>query len=143
VRELKGLQNVLDSIQFSQDEPSIINSIQLENGDYTTTEKGTMEERFRVHFPGSEVILEPSGGWNGLELVFSKGKGSRADWLVPKWVITYHELKWTVFSFLLLNLLCRLTPVLPGVRTRRLCSDPLSSVFSVCLGCVFLVVDYP
>ena len=45
-------------------------------------------------------------------------------------------------TYLLLNLLFRLTPVLPGVRTRELCSDFLSSVFSVCLGCVFPVVDY-
>ena len=43
---------------------------------------------------------------------------------------------------LFLNLLFRLTPVLPGVRTRELCSDFLSSVFSVCLGCVFPLVDY-
>ena len=56
---------------------SAICSIQLENGDYTTTEKETLEELFRVHFPGSEIILEPSGGWDGLELEFPKWKGSR------------------------------------------------------------------
>ena len=59
-------------------------SIQLENRDYTTTEKGTLEELFRVHFPGSEIILEPSGGWNILELEFPKWKGSREDWAVSK-----------------------------------------------------------
>ena len=47
-----------------------------------------------------------------------------------------------VLLLLLLNLLFRLTPVFPGVRTRELCSDFPSSVFSVCLGCVFPVVDY-
>ena len=61
---------------LSKDEQSAIVSIQLENGDYTT-EKETLEELFRVHFPGSEIILEPSGGWNGLELEFPKWKGSR------------------------------------------------------------------
>ena len=53
---------------LSKDEQSATGSIQLENRDYTTTEKETLEELFRVHFPRSEIILEPSGGWNGLEL---------------------------------------------------------------------------
>jgi hypothetical protein len=53
---------------LSKDEQSAIGSIQLDNGDYTTTEKETLEELFRVHFPGSEIILEPFGGWNDLEL---------------------------------------------------------------------------
>jgi hypothetical protein len=57
--------------------PSAINSIRLENGEYTTTEKETPEELLRVHFPGSEIISEPSGGWDGLELEFPKWKGSR------------------------------------------------------------------
>jgi hypothetical protein len=77
---------------------SAINSIQLENGEYTT-EKGTLEELLRVHFPGSEIISEPSGGWNGLELEFPKWKGSRGDWAVSKRVIDYSKLKWAVFSF--------------------------------------------
>jgi len=42
---------------LSKDEQSAVCSIQLENGDYTTTEKETLEELFRVHFPGSEKIL--------------------------------------------------------------------------------------
>jgi hypothetical protein len=45
---------------LSKDEQSTIGSIELENGDYTTTEKETLEELFRVHFPGSEIILERS-----------------------------------------------------------------------------------
>ena len=81
------------------DVQSIISSIQLENGDHTTTEKGTMEELFQVHFPGSEIIFEPSGGWDGLELEFPKGKGSREDWAVSKRVINYYKLKWAVFAF--------------------------------------------
>jgi hypothetical protein len=56
---------------------SSISSFQLENGEYTTTEKGTLEELLRVHFPSSEIISEPSRGWNGLELEFPKWKGSR------------------------------------------------------------------
>ena len=59
---------------FSKDGLSVIRSIQLENGDYITTEIGTMEELLRVHFPGSEMILEPSGGWDSLELEFLKGE---------------------------------------------------------------------
>jgi hypothetical protein len=77
---------------------SIISSILLENGQYTT-EKGTMEELLRVHFHGSEIILENSGGWDGLELKFPKWKGSREDWAASKRVISYHKLKWAVFSF--------------------------------------------
>ena len=61
------------------------------------TEKGTLEELLRVHFPGSEIILEPSGGWNGLELEFPKWIGSREDWALPKWVISYDKLKWALF----------------------------------------------
>jgi hypothetical protein len=79
---------------LSKDEQSSIGSIQLENGDYTTSEKGTLEELFRVHFPGSETILEPSGGWNGLELEFPKWKGSRGDWAVSRRVVSYNKLKW-------------------------------------------------
>jgi hypothetical protein len=39
---------------LSKDEQGAISSIQLENGEYTNTEKGTLEELLRVHFPGSE-----------------------------------------------------------------------------------------
>jgi hypothetical protein len=59
---------------LSKNEQSSIGSIQLENGNYTITEKETLEELFRVHFPGSVIILEPPGGWNGLELEFPKWK---------------------------------------------------------------------
>jgi hypothetical protein len=76
---------------ISKDEQSTIGSIQLENGDYTTTEKETLEELFRVHFPGSKIILEPSGGWNGLELEFPKWKGSRGGgaWTGARRVVSY------------------------------------------------------
>jgi hypothetical protein len=37
---------------LSKDEQGAITSIQLENGEYTNTEKGTLEELLRVHFPG-------------------------------------------------------------------------------------------
>jgi hypothetical protein len=67
---------------LSKDWQSAVSSLQLENGEYTTIEKGTLEELCRVHFPGSEIILEPSGGWDGLELEFPKWKGSREDWSV-------------------------------------------------------------
>ena len=53
---------------------SAVSSIQLKNGEYTTTAKGTLEELLRVHFPGSEIIPEPSGGWDGLELEMRNGK---------------------------------------------------------------------
>jgi len=58
-----------------------------------------MEELLRVHFPGSEIITEPSGGWDGLELEFPKWKGSREDWAFSKRVINYEKLKSPVFSF--------------------------------------------
>jgi hypothetical protein len=84
---------------FSKDEQSAISSIKLENGDYTTTEKGTLEELLRVHFPGSKIISELSGGWDGLELEFPRWTGSREDWAQSKRVISYDKLKWSVFSF--------------------------------------------
>jgi invasion protein IalB len=39
---------------------SASSSIQLKNGEYTTTEKGTLEDLLWVYFPGSEIIPEPS-----------------------------------------------------------------------------------
>jgi hypothetical protein len=58
---------------------SAVSSIQLEDGEYTTTEKETLEELIRVHFPGSEIILDLSGGWDSLELEFPKWRGTRED----------------------------------------------------------------
>jgi len=43
--------------------------------------------------------LEPSGGWDGLELVFPKWTGSREDWAVSKSFISYDKLKWAILSF--------------------------------------------
>jgi hypothetical protein len=68
---------------LSKNEQSSIGSIQLENGDHTITEKETLEELFRVHLPGSEIILQPSGGWDGLELEFPKWKGSSGTGQCP------------------------------------------------------------
>ena len=59
----------------------------------------TLEELLRVHFPGSEIILEPSGGWDGLELELPKWDGSREDWAVSGRVISYDKLKCALFSF--------------------------------------------
>ena len=84
---------------LSKDRQSAIGSIQLENGEYTSTERSTLEELLRVHFPGSEIILEPPGGWDGLELELPKWKGSREDWAFSRRVISYEKLKWAIFSF--------------------------------------------
>jgi hypothetical protein len=92
--EYASLQRIL-----SKDGQSAISTLQLENGEYTTTEKGTLEELLRVHFPGSEIILEPSGGWDSLELKLPKWKGSREDWAVSRRVLSCDKLKWAVFSF--------------------------------------------
>ena len=81
---------------LSKDKQCAVSSIQLENGEYTS-EKGILEELLRVHFPGSEIIMEPSGGWDSLELEFPKWKGSREDWAASKRVISYEKLKWAVF----------------------------------------------
>jgi hypothetical protein len=78
---------------------SIISSIRLDNGDYINTEKGTLEELLRVHFPGSEIIQEPPGGWEGLELELQNWIGSRADWAQSTRVVNYEKFKWAVFSF--------------------------------------------
>jgi hypothetical protein len=53
----------------------------------------------RVHFPGSKTILEPSGGWDGLELEFPKWRGFRENREVSKRVVSYNKLKWAIFSF--------------------------------------------
>jgi hypothetical protein len=92
--ECARLQRIL-----SKDRHSAASSLQLENGEYTTTEKGILEELLRVHFPGSEIILEPPGGWDSLELEHPKWKGSWEDWAGSRKVISYDKLKWAAFSF--------------------------------------------
>jgi hypothetical protein len=99
VRRLRRLQNVPDSRGFFQDGQSTVSSLWLENGEYTKTEKDTLEELLWVHFPGSKTILEPSGCRDGLELESPKWKGPREDWTASRGVISYDKLKWAVFSF--------------------------------------------
>jgi hypothetical protein len=67
--ECARLQRIL-----SKDGQSAVSSLQLENEEYTKTEKETLQELLWVHFLGSEIILEPSGGWEGLELESPKWK---------------------------------------------------------------------
>jgi hypothetical protein len=45
------------------------------------------------------MILEPSGGWDGLELKSPKWKGSREDRVVSTRAICYDKLKRAAFSF--------------------------------------------
>ena len=66
---------------LSKDEQSAICSIQLENGDYTTTEKQTLEELFRVHFPGSEIVSETG---TVLNWSFQNGKDPGRTGRCPK-----------------------------------------------------------
>jgi hypothetical protein len=42
---------------LSKNRHSAVSSFQLENGGYTTSEKGTLGELLRAHFPGSEIIF--------------------------------------------------------------------------------------
>jgi len=83
---------------LSKCEQSAVSSIELENGEYTTIEKGALEELLWVHFPGSEIILQPSGGWGGLELEFPTWKGSRGDWTVSKRVISYDKFSFQLYK---------------------------------------------
>jgi hypothetical protein len=71
----------------------------MDNGNYTTSEKKTMQELLRVHFPGSEIIEKPPGGWDVLELESPKWRGTGEYWAVSKRVVTYDRLKWVLFSF--------------------------------------------
>jgi hypothetical protein len=65
---VKRLLNAPDSRRFSQkDGQSAVSSVQLENGECAKTGNETVEQLLQVHFPGSKIILEPSGGWDGLE----------------------------------------------------------------------------
>jgi hypothetical protein len=84
---------------LSKEGRSAVSSIQLQNGDYTTSEREILEELLRVHFPGFEIILEPTGGWDGLELAFPSWNTTREDWTVSNKVISYDRLKWAVYSF--------------------------------------------
>jgi hypothetical protein len=45
---------------------SAISSLHLDNGEYTKTENETLKELLQVQFPGSKIIIETSGGWDGL-----------------------------------------------------------------------------
>jgi hypothetical protein len=47
---------------------SAVISIQIDNVNYSISEKDTLQQLLRVHFPGSETVAKPPGGWNGLEL---------------------------------------------------------------------------
>jgi hypothetical protein len=85
---------------LSKEGRSAVSSILLDNGEYTMSEREILEELLRVHFPGSEIILEPTGCWDGLELEFPSWKITREDWEVSKKVISYDRLKWAVYSFL-------------------------------------------
>jgi hypothetical protein len=76
-----------------------VSSIQFENGQYSISEKETLEQLFPVHFPGSKIILEPSGAWNGLELEFLKWRGTTGHFAATKSVITYDRFIWDLFSF--------------------------------------------
>jgi hypothetical protein len=62
-------------------------------------ENETLKELLRVHFPGSKIILEPSGGWDSLKLKFPKWNVSRVDWVVSRRFISFDKLKWAIFSF--------------------------------------------
>jgi hypothetical protein len=53
---------------FSKEERSAVSSIQLGNGDYIMSEREILEVLLRVHFPGSEIIMEPTGGWDGPQM---------------------------------------------------------------------------
>jgi hypothetical protein len=52
-----------------------------------------LEELFRVHFPGSKILIEPSGGWDGLGLESPEWRASRGDWAVSRRVISFDKLK--------------------------------------------------
>jgi len=67
---------------LSKDVWSAVSSIQLKNGEYATTEKGILEELLRVHFPGSEINLEPSG--TVLNRSFRNGKDPGRTGRLPK-----------------------------------------------------------
>jgi hypothetical protein len=71
----------------------------MDNGNYTTPEKETLQELLQVHFPGYEIIMEPPGGWDSLKLESPKWRGTREDWAVSKKDVTYDRLNWAVFSF--------------------------------------------
>ena len=73
---------------LSNDRPNALSSIQLENGEYTTSDKSILEDLFWVLFPGSEIIMEPSARSDGLELDFPKWKGSWEDWASSRRVIS-------------------------------------------------------
>jgi hypothetical protein len=102
-RHCEEIEKALESARLhrilSKGSQSAIGSIQLESGYHTTSEKETQQELLQVHFPGSEIILEPLAGWDGLELQSPKWKGTREDRAVSKRVISYDRLKWAVFSF--------------------------------------------
>jgi hypothetical protein len=41
----------------------------------------------------AQIILEPTGGWDGLELAFPSWKTTREDWTASNKVISYDRLK--------------------------------------------------
>jgi hypothetical protein len=99
VRRLKRLLNVPDSTRFSK----TMGRVQLVLSSWKTEnilkQRMRLEKLLRVHSPGSKIILEPFGGWDGLELEFPKWNVSCGDWAVSRRVVSFNKLKWPIFSF--------------------------------------------
>lgn len=74
-------------------------TIKLPSGSYTKSGKETIEELWRVHFPGSIVVDNAFGNWDGLAPEGPNHRASRADWTVSKRIITYERVKWAINSF--------------------------------------------
>jgi hypothetical protein len=92
--ECARLQKIL-----SKDGQSAISSLQLETKNILKQRMRLCRNYSRVHFPGSKILLEPSGGQEGLELESPEWSVSSGNWTVSRKVISFDKLKLAVFSF--------------------------------------------
>ena len=73
---------------------SVIQTIQKPDGSYTTDGKETMEELFRVHFPGSNMITDPPPLTDA-----PPAPADRSNWRDARKVVTWDKLMWAINSF--------------------------------------------
>jgi hypothetical protein len=64
-----------------------VSTIKLPDGQYTQTEKETLKELFRIHFPDSMLIDDSSDGQGQQNLDVCERKTNRGDWNLAKHVI--------------------------------------------------------
>jgi hypothetical protein len=76
-----------------------VSTINLPDGQYTETGKGTLEELFRVHFPDSKLIDDLGDGQGQHNLGTCRNITNRRDWNLASDVINQSKIRWAPSTF--------------------------------------------